>query len=202
MNGDAKTINEILESLIQTAREKGASDAQAVSAADVTVDESLTNFCKDSGCENYGLAASCPPHVSGPAGFKELLKDYARAVVFKIDAPTETLLSKESLNLFRSLHKIASGVEKAAIDLGYTRSKAFAGGSCKLLFCPDHPDCPVLSDNGDCRHPQIARPSMSGFGINVSRLMKAAGWEMDRITRETDPEAVKMGMLCGLVLIG
>ena len=38
MNGDAKTIDEILESLIQTAREKGASDAQAVSAADVTVE--------------------------------------------------------------------------------------------------------------------------------------------------------------------
>jgi hypothetical protein len=43
---------------------------------------------------------------------------------------------------------------------------------------------------------------MSGFGINVSQLMKVAGWQMDRITRETDPEAVEIGMLCGLVLIG
>jgi len=122
--------------------------------------------------------------------------------VFKIDVPTEVLLSEESLDVFRSLHKIAASIEKAAVEKGYDRSKAFVGGSCKPLFCQDHPDCLVLSNNGKCRHPHIARPSMSGFGINVSHLVKAAGWEMDRITRETDPEAVKMGMLSGLVLIG
>ncbi|UCF91002.1 MAG: DUF2284 domain-containing protein [Desulfobacterales bacterium] len=202
MRKNRKTIDDILESLIQVAHQNGASDAKAVSTADVTVDESLTNFCRDSGCENYGLAVSCPPHVSGPAGFKELLKDYTRAVVFKIDVPTETLLSKESLEVFRSLHKIAANIEKAAVEKGYNRSKAFAGGSCKPLFCQEHPDCRVLSENGKCRHPHIARPSMSGFGINVSQLVKTAGWQMDRITRETDPEAVKIAMLCGLVLIG
>jgi hypothetical protein len=42
---------------------------------------------------------------------------------------------------------------------------------------------------------------MSGFGINVSGLMKAAGWSMERITRETKPDDVSMGTLCGLVLI-
>jgi predicted metal-binding protein len=202
MSKDPKTIDVILESLIQVAHQNGASDAKAVSTADVTVDESLTNFCRDSGCENYGLAISCPPHVSGPAGFKELLKGYTQAVVFKIDVRTETLLSKESLDVFRSLHKIAANIEKAAVERGYDRSKGFAGGSCKPLFCQEYPDCLALSENGMCRHPHIARPSMSGFGINVSQLMKAVGWQMDRITRDTDPEAVEMGMLCGLVLIG
>ncbi len=43
---------------------------------------------------------------------------------------------------------------------------------------------------------------MSGYGINVSKMVQAAGWTMDRITRETDPDAISMGMLCGLVLIG
>jgi len=202
MTQDREKIDGILESLIQVACRDGASDAKSVSTADVTVDESLTNFCRDSGCENYGLAISCPPHVSGPAGFKELLKDYTQAVVFKIDVPTETLLSKSSIEIFRSLHRIAADIEAAAVEKGYDQSKAFAGGSCKPLFCQDHPDCLALSENGKCRHPHIARPSMSGFGINVSRLMEAAGWQMDRITRETDPEAVEMGMLCGLVLIG
>ena len=195
-------IDNILESLIQVAQQNGASDAKAVSTADVTVDKSLTNFCKDSRCENYDLSINCPPHVSGPTGFKELLKDYEQAVVFKIDVPTVTLLSKESLEVFRSLHKIASIIEKSAVEKGYIRSKAFAGGSCKPLFCQEYIDCLVLSESGKCRHPHIARPSMSGFGVNVSQLAEAAGWKMDRITYETDPEAVKMGMLCGLVLIG
>lgn len=202
MRKDCKTIDKLLESVILVAHQNGASDAKAISTADVTVDESLTNFCRDSGCENYGLAINCPPHVSGPAGFKNLLKEYTRAVVFKIDVPTKTLLSKESLNVFRSLHKIAAKIERSAIEKGCLRSKAFAGGSCKPLFCQEYPDCLALTENGKCRHPQVARPSMSGFGINVSQLVKAVGWEMDRITRKTDPEAVKTGMLCGLVLIG
>ena len=207
MSKEHQIIDDILELLIQVAQQNGASDAKAVSTADITVDESLAHFCRDSGCENYGLSINCPPHVSGPAGFKELLKDYTRAVVFKIDVPTETLLadeniSKENREVFRSLHKIAANIEKAAVEKGYNRSKAFAGGPCKPLFCQEHQDCLVLSENGKCRHSHIARPSMSGFGINVSQLMKVAGWQMDRITRATDPEAVKMGMLCGLVLIG
>ncbi len=50
--------------------------------------------------------------------------------------------------------------------------------------------------------PYDPRHAMSGYGVDVSRLMAAAGWKMERITRETDPETVKTGMLCGLVLIG
>ena len=202
MSEDRKISDDMLAALIQVAHHNGASAAKAVSTADVAIDESLTHYCRDSGCENYGLAVNCPPHVSGPAGFKELLKDYTQAVVFKIDVPTQTLLSKESLDAFRALHQIAANIEKTAIEKGYSRSKAFAGGSCKPLFCQKHPDCRVLSENGKCRHPDIARPSMSGFGINVSQLARAAGWQMDRITSETDPETVKTGMLCGLVLIG
>jgi hypothetical protein len=42
---------------------------------------------------------------------------------------------------------------------------------------------------------------MSGFGINVSKLMQAAGWTMSRAVR-TETDAIAMGTLCGLVLIG
>lgn len=202
MRNDLKTIEETIKSLIQAACQNGASDAKAVSSTDITVDDALTDYCRNSGCENYGLAMSCPPNVSGPSGFRELLKNYQHGVVFKIDVPTEALLSQESREVFRSLHRIGATVEQAAVEKGYGNSKAFAGGSCKPLFCQDHQDCLVLSENGTCRHPDVARPSMSGFGINVSQLIKAAGWNMDRITRETNPKEVEMGMLCGLVLIG
>ena len=202
MNMDSETIDSFLEALIQVARQNGASDAKVVSTRDVMVDDSLTKLCSDSGCKNYGLTNNCPPHVSGSAGFKELLKDYTRAVVFKIDVPIEVLLSEDSSRAFRLLHKIAAITEKAAVEKGYKRSIAFAGGSCKILFCQKHRDCIVLSEKGECRHPQIARPSLSGFGINVSQLVKAVGWQMERITCETDPEVVSMGALCGLVLIG
>jgi hypothetical protein len=43
---------------------------------------------------------------------------------------------------------------------------------------------------------------MSGFGINVSKLMETAGWTMNRISAETDQAPSSgMGTVCGLVLI-
>jgi predicted metal-binding protein len=202
MEEGRKGNQEGLEELTQLACRLGASDAQAISTRHISVDDSLVDLCRESRCENYGLSVHCPPHVSGPSGFRELLKAYEEAVVFKLDMPTEILLSEDRRALFRQLQEIAAAVEQAAVGMGYRRSQAFAGGSCKPLFCQDYAECRVLAGEGECRYPMSARPSMSGFGINVSGLMKAAGWSMDRITRETNPEDVSMGMLCGLVLIG
>jgi predicted metal-binding protein len=202
MGKDQKSIQEDLKELTELACRLGANDAQGISTEHISVDDTLVDLCKESRCANYGLSVNCPPHVSGPSGFRELLKDYQQAVVFKIEVPTEILLSEDSRDLFIMLQEIAAAVEQSAVERGYRNSKGFAGGSCKQLFCQDHDECRVLAGEGECLHPLSARPSMSGFGIHVSGLMKAAGWSMDRITRETRPDDVSTGMLCGLVLVG
>jgi len=43
---------------------------------------------------------------------------------------------------------------------------------------------------------------MSGFGINVLKLKKAAGWILSKTPRDVDSDAVSMETVCGLVLIG
>jgi len=202
MKNDRKNVGASLKELVQLACRLGASDAGTVSTNNISAEDDLANMCRDSPCEHFGLSINCPPNVTGPSGFRELLKNYQQAMVFKIDVSTEILLSNERRDVFRLLHEIAANIELAAVEMGYRNPKAYAGGSCKLLFCQDQTECRVLAEDGECRYPQVARPSMSGYGINVSKLMEAAGWTMDRITRETDPDAVPMGMLCGLVLIG
>lgn len=202
MEKDLQSIKAGSEELVQLACRLGAKDARGVSTADILIDDDLADLCRESRCEYYGLSVNCPPNTTGPSGFRELLKNFNQAVVFKIDVSPKILLSSNRPDIFRLLHKIASGIEAAAVEMGYDNSKAFAGGSCKPLFCQDHTDCMVLTKGGECRYPQIARPSMSGFGINVSHLMEVAGWTMNRIIRDTDPDSVSMGMLCGLVLIG
>ena len=199
-NGQQK-IRMDLDELIQLACRLGASDAAVISTDEISVEQDLAKFCRKPQCENYGLSGSCPPHVAGPAGFREFQKTSQHAVVFKIDVPSEILLSNQRCEIFQLLHEIAAGVERAAVKMGYFDSKGFAGGSCKPLFCRDHPDCRALAEGGTCRHPDRARQSMSGFGINVSKLQQAAGWHMDKITRETDPDDVPIGSVSGLVLI-
>ena len=195
-------VRAVLNRLTQRACQLGASDAGAISTTEISVEEDLANLCREPGCENYGLSASCPPYVAGPDGFRKLLNTFKYAVVFKIDVPSEILFSDERRDIFRLLHEIAASIEQSAIDMGFHDSNAYAGGSCKQIFCRDHPDCRVLAENGKCRNPLFARPSMSGFGINVLKLKKAAGWMSNKTPRDTDPDTVSMETVCALVLIG
>ncbi len=189
-----------LYELIELARHLGASDAKIISTEIVPVEDNLAKLCVEPRCENYGLSPGCPPHVSGPPGFRELLKEYKQALIIKIDVPSAILFSAERQEVFGLLHEIVAAVERSAFQMEYRSSRAYAGGSCKSIFCPEHPECRVLNEKNECRNPDSARPSMSGFGVNVSKLMLAAGWSMNRSERETG--TVSMGTVCGLVLIG
>jgi len=191
-----------LKKLTQLACRSGASGATAISAGDISVEDDLANLCREPRCESYGLATSCPPYVSGPSGFRELLKKFKHAIVIKIDVPLDILLSSERRDVMKLLHEIVAGIEKTAVKTGYPNSKAFAGGSCKNIFCYDHLNCCVLTEGGECRNLRYARPSMSGFGINVSKLMQSAGWTMNRYTSEANPDTTSTLPICGLILIG
>lgn len=191
-----------LNELIQLAYRLGASGAREISAKDISAEEELASLCTPSGCENYGKSPSCPPHVSGPSGFRELVRHFQHAIVIKIDVPLPLLLSHEGRDVMRLLHEIVSETEQSAAKMGWRDSKAFAGGSCKKLFCGAYTDCRVLAEQGECRNPGQARPSMSGFGINVSKLMQTAGWTMKKATGKTDPGPDETAPICGLVLIG
>ncbi len=196
-----------LEKLILAAREAGADEAVIVPTGEITVDPFLADRCREPKCRNYGLSKSCPPYVSGPAAFKKLLEEFDHAVFCKIDVPSEILdapesyLSDESRAVFRLLHEITAGIERAAVNMGYVDAQAYAGGSCKHLFCHTQSECLVVSGKGKCRNPMDARPSMSGFGVDVAKLFKTCGWEMrwDYPGMESSP--MKMAALSGLVLI-
>jgi len=189
--------------LIELARRLGASDAAMVPAGEIAAEDELARLCLDPPCENYGMSAGCPPHVAGPSAFRELVGQYEWALVFRIEVPSQILLSDERREVFRLLHEIAAHVEQAAVRMGHRQSKGYAGGSCKQLFCRGEGACRVLSEAGACRNPGQARPSMSGFGVNVSKLMRTAGWTMNRAGGGTDKDAASgTGTVCGLVLVG
>jgi len=209
--GDEKKVNHVfkktetdlnLKELVRLACSLGASDAQIISSGDIVVENDLANLCREPQCNNYGLSPSCPPHVSGPSEFRILQKSIKHAVVVRIVVPSPALFSDERRKIMRLLHEVVAAVEQAAVAMGYFDSKAFAGGSCKDLFCHDYADCPVLSEGGECRFPQYARPSMSGFGINVSALMKVCGWPADINTREAESGTDLMSWVAGLIMVG
>ena len=199
---DEKQMPLSIADLTDRALELGASAAAIIAAAEIVVDDELAELCKPPKCDKYGQAPSCPPHVSGPDGFREMQAAASFALVFKIDVPSDALFSNQRREVFQLLHQIAAGVELAAVTMGHESTCAFAGGSCKYLFCDEHPDCSLLTGDGSCRYPDQARPSMSGFGIHVAKLMESAGWSFSKAEEDVDGQESATASVCGLVLIG
>jgi predicted metal-binding protein len=199
---DKVHIRADLEQLVQAALDLGASDAKAIASARIRVEERLAALCLNPRCENYGLAPSCPPHVSGPSGFRALQETHPHAIVVRLVVPSSILLSCERREVGRFLHELVAGVEQEAVRLGYADSRGFAGGSCKEIFCSAERDCPALEQEGACRYPEYARPSMSGFGIDVFDLVQTCGWPAQHESRGTEAAGESMSWLAGLIAVG
>ena len=199
-----ETSAQELNELIQLARRLGASEVGIVNASQVPIEDHLANVCREIRCDAYGLSPSCPPHVSGPSGFRELIEKLRYGVVVRIDIPSSVMFSNERREVMGLLHETVAGVEQEAVRMGYAGSKAFAGGSCKKIFCWEHAECRVLSAQGECRNPQSARPSMSGFGINVLKLMQKAGIPADKslTPAQAGYHGEVMSWVAGLVMVG
>ncbi len=195
-----KQINrDQLDSLAELAIGMGASEAKAIPSSAVSAEDHLAALCKETKCPNYGLSPTCPPSVEGPPWLREYLKGIDQVIFIKVDLPSDVMYSAQRREIGKLLHFIVIQVEEAALEMGLAKSKAFAGGSCKNLFCTDKAKCRVLYGDGNCRNPNSARPSISGYGINVNRLMNAAEWAKPE--RAAGDDTV-MSTFCGLVLVG
>jgi predicted metal-binding protein len=191
-----------LEDLVLLAKALGASDAQIISSKDISIEDGLANLCREPQCMNFGLSPSCPPHVGGPSEFRKFLNYHQQAIIVRLVVPSSALFSDERRSIMRLLHEIVAGIEQEAVKGGFSNAKAFAGGSCKQIFCYEYESCQVLSNEGECRNPTQARPSMSGFGIYVSELMKTCGWPADIKTSQAEAAKDPMSWVAGLVLLG
>jgi predicted metal-binding protein len=198
------TMNNIILSLkkLKTkAKDLGASDVKIISTTVIPVEDEIIELCKEPLCASYGNSIYCPPHAMKPQRFRELLTKYEDAVIFKIDASSKILLSKKRFDEFRKIYEIATRLESFAMEDGFSESEGFAAGSCKPVFCPEY-QCQAIIDGKTCRYPDKARPSMEAVGINVFKLVREVGWEINKITANSDPDSVQNGLLAGMLLVG
>jgi predicted metal-binding protein len=130
-----------------------------------------------------------------------MLKESSHALVIRIEVDSSSLHGEGRPEVMRLLHEITAAVEIEAKRVGFTESAGFAGGSCKPSFCSEHNYCQVVSGLGACRHPDVARPSLSGFGVNVGELMKSAGWSTSLFPQQTTRNEEQMAWVAGLILL-
>lgn len=186
--------------LQKKAAELGASDAKIIPVDRIHVEDEVVEMCKAHLCRGYGKSANCPPHVMAPGQAREWIEKYETALFFKLDVSPQVLLSEDRFETFKTVYVIASRLEASAREEGFLLAKGLAAGSCKPVFCKGR-TCDALMDEGECRYPSLARPSMEAVGINVFKLSRDAGWDIHIILKDSDPEAVLKGMLAGLILL-
>lgn len=201
---DKKTLGEetnhskdSIDELLELAMDLGSSAATIIDSKNIQIDNQIADLCRETKCPNYRSSPTCPPHVKGPDWLKKYLHKTSQAILIEIEASQELMYSDNRKETSKLLHFIVIEVEQAAHMKGLVQSTSFAGGSCKSIQCSEHADCNVLNGDGKCRHPNLSRPSISGYGINMNHLLNNTGW-----VKKSNDSPVPTRSRYGLVLIG
>jgi len=167
--------------LCRQAKELGASQAVAIPAANIIVDERTSLKCFVPLCPHYGIDLMCPPNVIPAAKFKEILGGYHHAVLIKVDilltnkskGTPEAGYMKALKDAQKRLHNIVCKIESISLADGYHFAAGLTGGSCPLCK-----ECVGVKSGLPCRHPYKARPAMEAMGIDVMATARKAGLDL------------------------
>lgn len=143
------------------------------------------------GCENYNRSWCCPPF---DFDVEQRLRKYENllliaTVITPIQkglpfSESRALIRPERIRLDKRLHLLEQ--EHHALAASYV-------GSC--LYCPEG-SC-TRPSGGECRHPELVRPSLEAYGFDIGRTTKELfGLELQWGRDGVMPE--RFVMVCGL----
>lgn len=160
-------ISDVLKKLHEAAIDLGV-DIYEIGIEKIIPKQSIRLKCAIPLCEYYGVCKVCPPNIPPLNEFREALQYYSQAllVVYR-----EKIVS---INKYQDNHDAELRLSAAVADLefkalkeGYYQALGLQVGGCKL--------CEQCSPPGErCRHPYKARPSPTGFGLDLTELAMEA----------------------------
>jgi predicted metal-binding protein len=193
--------DELIPELLAFAKSLGISDAKLLEVDRIVVHDHFRSHCEEPQCPNYDTSVNCPPHSMTPGEFRDLLKDYVQVLAFKFDMPVEAMHGAKRPEVVLLLHETTAAIEHYAISLGFGRARGYSSGGCKKTLCFEHANCEALQEGGQCRHPDKARPSLSGMGVNWHELSNSLGWMMLKNEAGDMNPMAETVMMAGLVFL-
>ncbi len=151
----------------------GVHEAKIVPVSNVKTAEWVRLKCQF-GCDGYGNGLCCPPRTPTPEQMRRVLADYHKALIYSfICTPAEYRPKR------RRMRRLVAELERTAFLDGHYKAFGLGDGPCR--FCRD---CNLA---GDCRHPELARPSMESCGIDVYATARNSSIELEVATRRHGP---------------
>ncbi|MBO3800355.1 MAG: DUF2284 domain-containing protein [Candidatus Brockarchaeota archaeon] len=159
-------LSKSLEELCQKAIKLGAAEAKIIKANDIVVRDWVRLKCQY-GCSEYGKRLTCPPYSPTPEQMRKILSGYSSAILLRFE-PT-----------WKNVHRVVAELERGLLS-GYYSAFGLASGPCP--FCKK---CNLRN----CIHPELARPSMEAYGIDVYATARGAGFTIEVVrTRKEKPK--------------
>jgi predicted metal-binding protein len=162
-----------LEEWVYVALHTGFRNAALTRAENIVTAPWVRMKCK-CGCASYGHNLQCPPHGMESHATKEMLRSYTWTLVLEGTPPG------------RDFHRSLLEMEKKAFLSGFPKAFVLGAGPC--------PVCQRCPEDGRCRHPDQARPSMEGSGIDVYSTVRRVGFRLSPVT-EPDHYVKYFGLL-------
>ncbi|MGO9020596.1 MAG: DUF2284 domain-containing protein [Syntrophobacteraceae bacterium] len=148
------------EMLTALAKRSGFSFARIIKAGEIAIENWVRLKCRF-GCPRYGRSLCCPPASPDEKEMVAVISGYRQALLVQGTPPS---------HLF---HEQLLALERAVFLAGYAEALAFGAGPC--------PVCPSCPDDGSCRFPEKARPSLEACGVDVYRTAHNAGLSLSPV---------------------
>jgi predicted metal-binding protein len=158
-------MDEKQEMLIERALELGLR-IYTLETKDIKVENRVRLKCAY-GCRGYGKRLSCPPHVMDVDEFRNILKEYSKALLLieEHDMSNEPDILKAWSHLRRESFRKMLELEYLAFRQGFIYAQLLRPGACN--------ECDSCAEK--CRKPEFRRFPPEAAGINVGKIMEMIG---------------------------
>ncbi len=148
------------EMLVSQAIRSGFSHARVIDTGDIVIEPWVRLKCRF-GCARYGNSLNCPPLSFDEEQMRSVISGYRYGLLVQ-GAPPSGLFHERLLAL-----------ERFFFLQGYYEALAFGAGPC--------PVCSSCPEDGRCRFPQKARPSLEACGVDVYETARRAGLSLNPV---------------------
>lgn len=166
LTGKEKADSEEMTALDEwayVARDEGFRRGVLVPAEKIVTASWVRKKCS-SGCVMYGHNLQCPPHGMDSRVTREMLDSYTWALLLEGTPPG------------RDFHRRLLRIQKRAFLAGFHKAFVLGAGPCPL--------CAGCPEDGNCRYPDQAFPSMEASGIDVYTTVRDAGIHLETLTEK------------------
>jgi predicted metal-binding protein len=147
----------------------------------VVPEERIRGYCIENRCGSYNANHMCPPRVGSLGEVAARLQGFPEGVLLQYSRRMDVANDREGVIRTKlEFHRLILRLERRLEKRGWSGLWGLIGGNCELCRT-----CTAL-EGKPCRHPEKARTSLEGIGVDVVGLLGELGldgrFHADRLT--------------------